>query len=84
MCLAIPGQVMGIVGDDPLTRVGRISFGGIFKEACLAYTPEAKVSDFVLVHVGFALQIIDKEEAEQVFTYLGKMGELAEIEDAAT
>ena len=82
MCLAIPGQVMSIVGDDPLTRTGRINFGGIVKEACLAYTPEAEVGDFVLVHVGFALERIDKEEAEQVFSYLKEMGELADLEEA--
>ena len=84
MCLAIPGEVLSIAGDDPLTRMGRISFGGIVKEACLAYTPEAQVGDFVLVHVGFALERIDREEAEQVFAYLDRMGELAELEDAAT
>jgi len=73
---------MSIVGDDPLTRTGRINFGGIVKEACLAYTPEAEVGDFVLVHVGFALERIDKEEAEQVFSYLKEMGELADLEEA--
>ena len=80
MCLAVPGRILSIdEGDSPSNRRGRVSFGGIVKDVCLAYTPEANVDDFVIVHVGFALQTIDKEEAEQVFSYLEKMGELDEI-----
>jgi hydrogenase expression/formation protein HypC len=76
MCLAIPGQLLEIKGDDPLMRSGRVSFGGLVKEINLAYTPEAKVDDYVLVHVGFAISIIDEVEAERVFSYLDELGEL--------
>ncbi len=76
MCLAIPGKVLEITGDDPLLRSGRISFGGLVKEINLAYTPEAKVDDYVLVHVGFAITTIDEAEAERVFRYLDELGEV--------
>jgi hydrogenase expression/formation protein HypC len=81
MCLAVPGQIVTISGDDPLSRSGKVNFGGIHKEVCLAYVPEANVGDYVLVHVGFALQIVDEDEAQQVFRYLDEMGELAELEE---
>jgi hydrogenase expression/formation protein HypC len=77
MCLAVPGRVLTISGDDPVMRVARVDFGGIVKEVNLAYTPEAKVGDHVLVHVGFAITIVDEVEAERVFRYLG---EIADIE----
>jgi hydrogenase expression/formation protein HypC len=80
MCLAVPGKVLSIAGDDPLTRVGRVSFGGIVKEASLACVPEAKVGDYVLVHVGFAISKLDEEEARRVLAYLRDADELAELE----
>ena len=79
MCLAIPGKIESIRGDDPLTRMGKVDFGGIRKEACLAYVPEAKVGDYVIVHVGFALSRVDEEEAHKVFEYLKEMEELGEL-----
>jgi hydrogenase expression/formation protein HypC len=82
MCLAIPGQVLSISGDDPLARAGRVSFGGVIKEVSLAYVPEAKVGDYVIVHVGFALSIVDEEEAHRVFEYLRQMEELGELQPA--
>jgi hydrogenase expression/formation protein HypC len=81
MCLAIPGKIESISGDDPLTRMGKVNFGGILKEACLAYVPEARVGDYVIVHVGFALSRLDEEEAQKVFGYLKEMEELNELED---
>lgn len=81
MCLAIPGKVVSISGDDPLTRMGRVDFGGIIKEACLAYVPEVKVGDYVIVHVGFALSKVDEEEAQKVFEYLRQMDELADLKE---
>jgi hydrogenase expression/formation protein HypC len=80
MCLAVPGKLTTINGDDPLTRMGKVNFGGIVKDVCLAYVPEANVGDYVLVHVGFALQTVDEDEAATVFRYLKEMGELAELE----
>ena len=78
MCLAVPGELLDVRGDDPLLRVGRVSFGGIVKEVNLAYTPEAKEHDFVLVHVGFAISVIDKTEAQRVLQYLEELGETEE------
>jgi hydrogenase expression/formation protein HypC len=79
MCLAIPGKVESITGDDPITRMGRINFGGVIKEASLAYVPEVRVGDYVIVHVGFALSKVDEDEAEKVFGYLRQIGELDEL-----
>jgi hydrogenase expression/formation protein HypC len=67
MCLAIPGKIISISGRDPLERTGRIDFGGIIKEASLAYVPESVVGDYVIVHVGFALSRVDEEEAGKIF-----------------
>jgi hydrogenase expression/formation protein HypC len=80
MCLAVPGKIESIEGEDPILRSGRVSFGGVIKQVNLAYVPEAKVGDYVLVHVGFAINTIDEEEANQVFEYLRQMGDLAELE----
>ena len=81
MCLAIPGKIESVSGDDPLTRMGKINFGGILKEASLAYVPEARVGDYVIVHVGFALSRLDEDEAQKIFEYLKQMEELGEIEE---
>ena len=80
MCLPIPGKIESVTGDDPLSRMGKINFGGIFKEACLAYVPEATVGDYVIVHAGFALSRVDEDEAQKVFQYLKEIGELGELE----
>lgn len=67
MCLAIPGQLQRIEADaDPLRRTGRVSFGGIVKEVSLACVPEAQVGDYVLVHVGLALSVVDEAEAQKL------------------
>jgi hydrogenase expression/formation protein HypC len=81
MCLAVPGRITSISGDDPLLRTGKIDFGGILKEANLAYVPDAGVGDYVIVHVGFAISRLDEAEAKQVFEYLRQMGELNELHD---
>jgi len=78
MCLAIPGKIERISGDDPLTRMGKVNFGGILKEASLAYVPEANVGDYVIVHVGFAISVVDKEEAERTYALLESMGYLSD------
>jgi hydrogenase expression/formation protein HypC len=80
MCLAVPGKLMSIQGEDPMFRSGKVSFGGTVKDINLAYVPDAKVGDFVLVHVGFALSIVDEQEANKVFEYLKEMGELVETD----
>lgn len=78
MCLAIPGKIESIAGcaDDAFNLKGNVNFGGILKEVSLAYVPEAKVGDYVIVHVGFALSILDQEEALKVFEYLKQAGAL--------
>ncbi len=82
MCLAVPGKIVSIQAGEPATnhlmRVGRVSFGGIVKEVNLAFVPEAQVGDFVIVHVGFAISIVDEEEAARVFAYLSEMEILGE------
>ena len=72
MCLAIPGQLLSVEGDDPLTRQGRIGFAGIVKVASLACVPEAKCGDYVLVHAGFAITVIDEVEAHKTLAYLAE------------
>jgi len=80
MCLAVPGKILSI--DDSngeLMKIGKVSFGGIIKEVNLAYTPEAKVDDYVIVHVGFALNTVDESEAMKVFEYLREIDGLDEL-----
>jgi len=78
MCLAVPGEILSIEGVDDIQRMGRVSFAGVVKDVSLAYVPEARVGDYVLVHVGMAIQTVDPDEAQQTLDYLRQMGELAE------
>lgn len=72
MCLAIPGQVLEVSGsDDPLSRVGRVSFAGIVKNVQLACTPGVRPGDYVLVHVGFAIAVVDEAEARRTLEMIG-------------
>ncbi len=81
MCLAIPGKIEEISrAEDDLQRHGRVDFNGTTKEINLAYVPDAEVGDYVLVHVGFAIQTVDEEEADHVFEYLDEIGELDDLE----
>lgn len=80
MCLAIPGKVIDIRTDADGVRMARATFGGIVKEVCLEFTPEAKVDDYILVHVGFALNTVDEEEAKQTFELLRELGQLDELD----
>ncbi len=71
MCLAVPGKITSIAeGDDPLQRAGKVSFGGVLKDVNLACVPEAKLGDYVIVHAGLAISILDEAEAEETFRYL--------------
>lgn len=79
MCLAIPGRIESI-HDDRGTRMGRVDFGGVIKEVCLAYLPAAEIGDYALVHVGFAIARIDEDEARRT---LATFAQIAEIEDQA-
>jgi hydrogenase expression/formation protein HypC len=81
MCLAIPGKIISITNQlDETFRFGKVSFGGITKEVNLCMVPEANVDDYVLVHVGVAIGIVDEAEAKKVFSYLKDMGEVEELE----
>jgi hydrogenase expression/formation protein HypC len=70
MCLAVPGRIESITGDEPLTRSAKVNFAGVVKEVNIAFVPQAVVGDYVLVHAGTALSRIDADEAEKVFEYL--------------
>jgi hydrogenase expression/formation protein HypC len=77
MCLGVPGQVVSIDATNPDFPFGRVSFAGVIKEVCLAYTPEARVGDYVVVHVGFAISRLDEAEARQTLEYLQEIERLA-------
>jgi hydrogenase expression/formation protein HypC len=79
MCLAIPGKILTREEEkDGRLATGKVDFGGVVKDICLAYVPEAKVGDYVIVHVGFALNVLDEAEAQKTFEYLQRLGELAD------
>jgi hydrogenase expression/formation protein HypC len=82
MCLAVPGRIEQIY-DDLGTRMGRVNFGGVVKEVCLAYLPEAEVGDYTIVHVGFAISRLDEESAQETLRTFAELGileeELAEL-----
>jgi hydrogenase expression/formation protein HypC len=73
MCLAIPGKILAISQDNGV-RAGRVEFGGIVRAVCLDYVPEAQSGDYVMVHVGFAISQVDREEAERTYALLNEMG----------
>ena len=77
MCLAVPGKILDTEERNGF-RVARVQFGGITKDACLDFVPEAEVGDYVMVHVGFAISVVDKEEAERTYALLENMGVLSE------
>jgi len=79
MCLGIPGKVVETYVEHDVL-MGRVEFGGIFKRVCLEHTPEVRVDDYVLVHVGFALSRIDEVEAKRVFEFLQGMNQLEDLE----
>lgn len=81
MCLAIPGKIISIDNRiDEIFRMAKVSFDGIVKEVNLAMVPEAKIGDYVLVHVGSAISIVDEEEAKATMDVLMKMDELTELD----
>jgi hydrogenase expression/formation protein HypC len=83
MCLAIPGKIVSVTGDEPLLRMGKVDFGGIQKDVNLSCVPEAVVGDYVIVHVGFALSKVDESEANEVFEYLRQMEGLSELKEGS-
>lgn len=81
MCLAVPGRILSVSGEEPAQRRAKVSFGGIVKEVSLACLPDAIPGDYVLVHVGLAIGKVDMEEAQKVFDYLRQMNELQELKN---
>jgi hydrogenase expression/formation protein HypC len=79
MCLAVPGKIVEVYEAAGL-RMGRVDFGGVVKEACLAYLPEAAVGDYALIHVGFAIGRLDEAEAQQTLEFLRDAGLLLAAE----
>ena len=75
MCLAVPGKVLEVSGDDALQRRGRVQFGTTTREVSLAYVPDVVPGEYVIVHVGFAIGRIDEAEANRVFEYLDRIGD---------
>jgi hydrogenase expression/formation protein HypC len=75
MCLGIPGRVVEI-GGDGILRTGRVDFAGTVKDVCLAYVPEVRVGQYVIVHVGFAISMVDEAEALRSLEILAQMGDL--------
>lgn len=88
MCLAVPGRIVAITDTDPLTRAGQVAFGGVAKSVNLAFVPEARVDDYVVVHAGFAISVLDRAEAERTLATLreldaGGLAALGEDGDAS-
>jgi hydrogenase expression/formation protein HypC len=79
MCLAIPGKILSVQGED-FARSAQVSFGGTVREVSLAYVPEAEAGHYVIVHAGFAISLVDEEEAMLTLEYLKQMGEVEEME----
>ncbi len=76
MCLGVPGQVLAIEENPLGMTMGTVSFGGIKKQVCLAWVPEVRVGEYVIVHVGFAISKVNEEEAQEVFRTLKELGDL--------
>ncbi len=79
MCLGVPGRVVEIFEQGGI-RMGKVDFGGVIKEACLAYVPETAVNDYVIVHAGFAISRLNEEEAQETLAILREMGEDVTVE----
>ncbi|MGB7841642.1 MAG: HypC/HybG/HupF family hydrogenase formation chaperone [Salinimicrobium sp.] len=83
MCLAIPGKLIEITSElDETFRIGKVSFGGVKKEVSLTLVPQAKVNDYVMVHVGAAISVVDETEAKKTFEVLKQLGELNDLDSA--
>lgn len=76
MCLAVPGRVMEVEGAEPAFLRGKVDFGGVLKEVAFPFTPQVKPGEYVLVHAGFALQVVDEAEARRTLDDLKQLGML--------
>lgn len=80
MCLGIPGRVVEVYEENQLL-MGKVDFGGVAKRVCLEHTRDVQVGQYVIIHVGFSLQVVDEDEARQIFAFLEQMNELDELTD---
>ena len=78
MCLGVPGKIESVAGESELTRTGKVNFGGVMKEVHLGYVQDAQVGDYVIVHAGFALSVVDENEALQTLEYLSQLEPVTE------
>jgi hydrogenase expression/formation protein HypC len=83
MCLAVPGKIISIDENDALCRTAKVSFGGVMRHVSLVYVPEAEVGQYVIVHVGVALSILDEQEAEETLRYFAELAELVPEDEVA-
>ena len=84
MCLGVPGRIISLE-DNPIGMpMGKVEFGGVAREVCLAYTPEAQVGDWVIVHAGFAISLLDEEEARQSLEALAELAASCEADGEPT
>ncbi len=81
MCLAVPGKIVSIDCDSN-PKMGKVNFGGVLKEVCFEFVPEAKVNDYAVVHVGFALSVVDEKEAEETIKMFEEMDRLADKKES--
>ena len=79
MCLGVPGKVVAVFGQDGI-RMGTVDFGGIRRKACLEYAPEVDIGSWVVIHVGFAISVVDEEEAARSYALLQEMDNLENID----
>jgi len=80
MCLAVPGKIVSIDESNPDLKMAKVNFGGVMKEICIQWLPDANVGEYVLAHIGFALNKIDEKDAEDTLKILCEMGDLNEEE----
>jgi hydrogenase expression/formation protein HypC len=80
MCLAVPGKIVSIDESNPDLKMAKVNFGGVMKEICIQWLPDVNVGEYVLAHVGFALNKIDEKDAEDTLKILREMGDLNEEE----
>jgi hydrogenase expression/formation protein HypC len=83
MCLGVPGRVIEMYHEHDVL-MGKVDFGGVFKRICLEHVPTVELGQHVIVHVGFALSVVDETEAKQIFAFLASMNELDELRQGAS
>ncbi len=81
MCLAIPGKIIEITKGEPMDRTGKVDFGGIVKEVHLGYVPEAQIGDYVNIHAGFAIAVLQEAEAAEILQIYTDMNKYTGMRD---